>query len=150
MNAPTFRDRLILWLWCLLAGLSTITLHLYLPMSTRVELEELSERPLWITIFSGFSTAATVGIAYSLRNTPVFRGELRRPMMIGSIAAVLGFSGYTTYTYAFSRSLAVAEEAPDIGELAPEFAITDPEGRLWTLTGLRGYDVLLVFYRGHW
>ena len=150
MNPPTFRNRMILWVWCILTSLATLTLLIYLPMSTSLALEELSERPTPITIVFGLCAAVSVGIVIATRKSLVFQGALRLPMIVATISGVLGFGGYTTYVYAFSQSLAVADSAPAVGELAPQFAVTDPEGRLWSLEGLDGYEVLLVFYRGHW
>jgi hypothetical protein len=69
-------------------------------------------------------------------------------MRLGTATAALFFLGYTTYIYSFSR-LPPAPNAPLVGDKAPDFSITDPEGRNWTLSEMKG-DTLVFFYRGHW
>jgi len=39
---------------------------------------------------------------------------------------------------------------PAIGDLAPEFTLSDQTGRSVTLSEAHGRNVVLVFYRGHW
>lgn len=39
---------------------------------------------------------------------------------------------------------------PSIGELAPQFTLTDQSGRRAVLSEARGQKVVLVFYRGYW
>jgi peroxiredoxin len=46
--------------------------------------------------------------------------------------------------------LPVAAAAPQVGQAAPDFVLTDDTGAPLQLAGLRGKNVLLVFYRGHW
>ena len=150
MSKAGIMDRLLLWVWCICCFIGTVCIFIYLPMSTRPSMEQLSEHPGPLTLFFGLCAAASVGIAWAARHRPPFTGGLRRPLWIGTAASVLGFSGYTTYVYAFSSGLAVAEAAPQVGELAPDFVVTDPEGREWSLQTFRGSSVLLVFYRGHW
>ena len=35
-------------------------------------------------------------------------------------------------------------------DAAPDFSLADQHGRTVTLSELRGRDVVIVFYRGHW
>ena len=37
-----------------------------------------------------------------------------------------------------------------VGTMAPDFALESYDGRVIRLSDLRGSDVVLVFYRGHW
>ena len=143
-------DPLWLWSWCFACFIGTVGLLLYLPMSTLPSLEGLSEEPTMLTVVYGLAAAACTGIWLHIRHRPLFAGELRRPLQLGTLAAIIGFSGYCTYVYAFSQSLAIAERAPQVGDQAPDFQITDPEGFVWSLEDFEGTPVLLVFYRGHW
>jgi len=36
------------------------------------------------------------------------------------------------------------------GQTAPDFTLARPGGESLTLSSLRGKNVVLVFYRGHW
>ena len=69
-------------------------------------------------------------------------------MQVGSAAGVVGLLFYSFYVYSFS-TLPPAPNAPNLGEQAPDFTVTDPEDRVWALSELQG-DVLVFFYRGHW
>lgn len=42
------------------------------------------------------------------------------------------------------------QSPPSIGELAPDFTLTDQSGRRAALSEARGQKVVLVFYRGYW
>ena len=37
-----------------------------------------------------------------------------------------------------------------VGQTAPDFTLAKPDGGSLTLSSLRGKNVVLVFYRGHW
>ncbi len=39
---------------------------------------------------------------------------------------------------------------PDVGDLAPDFTLTDTNGEPVHLEELRGRPLVLVFYRGGW
>ena len=98
----------------------------------------------------GTGAALTVIVLLAGGGRRAFQGELRRPLLVGTIAAVLGFGTYCTYVYAFSQTLAVAAAAPKVGEMAPEFRVVDPDGREFQLSNYQGAPVLLVFFRGQW
>jgi len=150
MSETSLPERLLLWVWCICCFVGTTCIFIYLPMSTRPSLEALSENPTRLTLLFGFCTLTCLGLVIATWKRPNFSGGLRTPLLVGTAASILGFSGYSTYVYAFSQSLAVAEAAPQVGEIAPDFQVTDPEGREWSLDTFRGSPILLVFYRGHW
>ena len=150
MAKPSKADQLLLWTWCTACFVGTTALFFYLPMSTQPAWAQLSEDPTPLTTVFCLSAVTCVGILWVIRNRPMFQGELRRTLMVGTLASVLGVTGYGGYVYAFSQTLAVAQSAPQVGELAPNFRVVDPEGRAWSLQLFRGSPVLLVFYRGHW
>ena len=41
-------------------------------------------------------------------------------------------------------------ERVSVGQTVPDFTLAKPGGETLTLSGLRGKNVVLVFYRGHW
>ena len=43
-----------------------------------------------------------------------------------------------------------ADEAPKVGQQAPEFNLVDQNGTSVSLSAARGQKVVLVFYRGYW
>ena len=143
-------DRLLLWTWCVACFLATMGLFLYLPMSTFPNLEALSEDPTPITVLLGVCVTLCVAIMLISERRPAFVPELQNVLLAGTLAAVLGVTAYGTYVYAFSQTVAVASAAPQVGDMPPDFSVTDPEGRTSTLSDHRGSPVLLVFYRGQW
>ena len=131
--------------------MATVALFVYLPMSTSPELEQLSEAPEPLTALFGGGVALCIVILWITRKRPAFGTEaLRKPMRVGTWAACIGFALYVTYVYAFSQTLPGAESAPRVGQVAPNFEVEDPDGRVFNLEDTRGTPVLLVFYRGQW
>ena len=150
MATPSKADQQLLWAWCIGCFVGTTALFFYLPMSTQPAWAQLSEHPTPLTALFSLGALTSVSILWTTRNRPTFQGELRGVLIAGTLASVLGVTGYAGYVYAFSQTLAVAQSAPQEGEFAPDFRVVDPEGRAWSLQPFRGAPVLLVFYRGHW
>ena len=145
---PTLSDRLKLWLWTFATLVSSTSALVYLTLSTRPELAPMTERPWGFTVLFWASVLASTGI-WAAASGRAWRHV--RPLMHGGVVAgwlVTGF--YTFYVYHLSQTLSPAAGAVEVGELAPDFAVTDPTGRTWTLSEFRGRTVLLVFYRGDW
>ena len=120
---------------------------LYLPMSTNPEFESFSEEPHLFTAFLGLCLLLS-SVCFFLKKGAAFSVELRRKMGIGTTTAALMFSIYGSYVYSFSQ-LPPAPDAPGIGEMAPNFSVTDPDGDTHTLHDMKN-DVFVFFYRGHW
>ena len=148
-SEPTPGDRLLLLGWCAACLVGTLSLFVYLPMSSLPELAALSEHPTPLTILFGLSAASAAVITRKARHMPAFNGA-HTPLRAGSVTAILGFLLYVTYVYGMSSNLAVAQAAPQVGDEAPGFRVTDPDGRVFDLQNYRGAPVLLVFYRGQW
>lgn len=77
--------------------------------------------------------------------------------IIGTLSiAVIGFFIFTVFVAA--RWLPPSKGAPQVGQQAPDFTLTDTTGKQVSLTELRTAPidgkapkgVLLVFYRGYW
>ena len=143
-------DHLILTLWCAMCFIAINSLLIYLPASVHTSMEELSEHPTLYTALTGLSAAGCLATVAATWRRPAFGGGLRGPLLAGTLASILGFAFYTSYVYVFSNTLPSSEAAPQVGQIAPDFAVTDPEGREWSLQAKRGSAVLVVFYRGHW
>jgi hypothetical protein len=146
-DTPTPKDRRLLGLWCISTFFPAVGIFIYLPASTRPNLEHFSEEPHLFTAFLGFCLILSFGSLLKSKGS-AFDGFLLRRMRVGSATATLFFLSYSTYVYSFS-TLPPAPNAPEIGAIAPDFSVRDPEGRTWTLSKMTG-DTLVFFYRGHW
>ncbi len=146
---PHFKDRLGLGAWCITTFIGVVCLLIYLPMSTRPEMESLSESPHLLSAAFLLATLGSLATSAWLIRRPATTPHLASLLRTGSIAAVLGCLSYNSYVYAFSQTLPDSN-APDIGDVAIDFEVVDPDGRHWRLSDFRGSTVLLVFYRGNW
>ncbi len=75
--------------------------------------------------------------------------------VLASIVATLGvlvFGAFTFLVTAGTKNLPLSSNAPRIGQRAPDFALSDTQGRTLSLASAlqQSNGVLLVFYRGHW
>ena len=81
--------------------------------------------------------------------------------IFSSLAAALGvllLAGFLFAVFVFGRWLPASAAAPQVGQKAPEFTLTDPNNNPVTLRQLLTEPVnnkppkgvLLIFYRGYW
>jgi len=89
-------------------------------------------------------------------------GRPRRAKLGGGVLAVLSFTILGLFLFmffVFARQLPASKGAPQVGQQAPEFTLTDTDGKPVSLSGLLASrdaqgktpkGVLLVFYRGYW
>lgn len=86
-----------------------------------------------------------------------YRGRVAGPILASIGAVVLGL--FVWVSFEMKKAYSVAQNAPRVGQRAPEFALADGNNSQVTLANLlagpagstraqRG--VLLVFYRGYW
>jgi hypothetical protein len=97
-----------------------------------------------IGIGLGFSV---IGIRRAFGRPPTRRGRRLAPIL-GALnlgVAVL----FVLFLFRFSE-LPPLGAVPAVGTAAPDFVLTDDTGAPQQLAALRGRNVLLVFYRGHW
>lgn len=92
----------------------------------------------------GFSA---VGIRRALGRNATHRGRVLAPLL-GALNLTFGVL-FILMLYRASV-LPEAPNAPTVGQAAPAFTLADQTGAPVQLAGLRGRNVLLVFYRGHW
>lgn len=80
------------------------------------------------------------------------RGAKRKVLAMIPLLLGLFVVGAFTYSIVGSANLPPSARAPKVGEQAPRFTLSDPNGRMVSLdealAGSKG--VLLVFYRGYW
>lgn len=108
-----------------------------------------------------FSIAVVLLVMGVRRGFAADRPHPARSKIITSIiatlsVAVIGFFIFTVFVAA--RWLPPSKGAPQVGQQAPDFTLTDTTGKQVSLTELRTAPidgkapkgVLLVFYRGYW
>ena len=74
---------------------------------------------------------------------------MRKSMVSLALAAVAGLgilAARTTVADDNSKSSQAAATVAKVGEMAPEFSLSDQDGKAVTLSMLRGRNVVLVFY----
>jgi len=112
----------------------------------------------WL-MFAAAGVLLVAGVRSAFANPEVYRGKT-----VGLILAVLSLGAAGLFAYATlyaSRQLPIAENAPAVGDRAPEFTLSDTTGRMVALSmllsermpGMQGgkpRGVLLIFYRGYW
>jgi hypothetical protein len=88
-------------------------------------------------------------------------GRRLGPKVAGLVAAALSvaiFGFFVFSTFIMARWMPAAQGAPQVGQKAPEFSLSDTDGRPVSLSellstpvsGKAPKGVLLVFYRGYW
>lgn len=89
-----------------------------------------------------------VGLRRAFSRSSRYRGKIFG-VVFGALN--LAFAGlFCWYVFSFSSRLPAAANAPQVGVEAPDFTLPDSAQRPVHLASLRGHNVLLVFYRGHW
>lgn len=112
----------------------------------------------WVNLllFAGAAWLLVVGVRRA------FAPERRLGAKVGGLVAatlsvaIFGFFVFSTFVMA--KWMPNAQSAPEVGRKAPEFSLSDTDGRPVSLSELRSTPlngktpkgVLLVFYRGYW
>ena len=146
------------WLWAgfvlVLAGLFT-----YLPLFMRFPITR--DFP-WanLLLMAGGLVLLGIGLFRAFGKPQLYRGRI-----FGTVMAVLGTVGVAVFCWGLvfrARQLPASASAPQVGQKAPEFTLSDQDGKPVSLAGLlslpttiesspaRGNWALLIFYRGYW
>jgi hypothetical protein len=97
-----------------------------------------------------------IGLRQAFRQPTEYRGKIAGPILTTISVAAVVFFGFTVFS--LGKHLPPSTQAPKIGQKAPDFALTDTNGRTVSLAALLSTPdashptkgVLLVFYRGYW
>lgn len=97
------------------------------------------------------------GLKRAYREPQAYRGKIAGPILVTLAVALLAFFSFGIIYLA--RQLPPSNDAPQVGQKAPDFTLPDKEGNPVTLSELLGSGssgadgvngVLLIFYRGYW
>ena len=105
----------------------------------------------WLLFAVGLGMVA-IGTARAFRQPERYRGRIMGPVFGALGLGVLGLFLFMTLSYA--RQLPESAGAPKVGEKAPDFTLSDSQGKPVQLYSLLneapGSWVVLIFYRGYW
>ena len=102
-------------------------------------------RPNWLLVGAGL-TLSTVGVWRTVSRRGEFQYRLRAVGLAIANGALAGAFAWLLY----GMSAVPPASGPAVGVPAPDFTMTDQDGRTVRLADFRGAPLLLVFYRGHW
>jgi AhpC/TSA family len=108
-----------------------------------------------------FALAAVLLVVGVRRAFAPDRPRPTRSKITGAILATLGvaiFGFFIVATFIIARRLPASHSAPQISQKAPDFSLTDTNGKTVSLSellaspvnGKSPKGVLLIFYRGYW
>jgi hypothetical protein len=93
-----------------------------------------------------------VGLFRAFGRPQIYRGKI-----FGSILALLSLLMFTAFAYislVVVRQVPASAGAPRVGQKAPEFTLSDADGKPVALADLLSMPntraAVLIFYRGHW
>jgi len=103
-----------------------------------------------LLLFAVGGILLVLGLFRAFGKPQVYRGKI-----LGSILAILGIFMFGFFSYVFFyvlRQVPASNGAPRVGQKAPEFTLSDQDGKDVSLQDLanRSKAVALIFYRGFW
>jgi drug/metabolite transporter (DMT)-like permease len=103
-----------------------------------------------LLLFAVGGILLVLGLFRAFGKPQVYRGKI-----FGPILAILGILMFGLFSYVFFyelRQVPASTGAPRVGQKAPEFTLSDQDGKDVSLQDLvsRSKAVALIFYRGFW
>jgi peptidoglycan/LPS O-acetylase OafA/YrhL len=118
----------------------------------------------WVNLLL-FAAAAALLVVGVRRAYAADRTHPKRSKIMGTVVATLSFAIFGFFIFAIfimARQLPASHGAPQVGQKAPDFSLSDIRGKPVSLSGMMALPVngkagspnprgvLLVFYRGYW
>lgn len=113
-----------------------------------------------LLLFAGAAALLLVGVRRAFAPD---RPKARRSKIVSAILATLSvaiFGFFVFSVFIMARQLPASHSAPRVGQKAPDFTLSDTNGKQVSLSGLLASRdekaqttpkaVLLIFYRGYW
>ena len=143
------------WNWLLWAGFVVAVLA---PLAY-FSLFETTKSAFWIAValFALAITMLVVGVRRAYSTPEAYGGKVAGPILATIGVVILG--GFVWVSFQMKKAYPIAQNAPRVGEKAPEFALVDGNNSQIQLAKLLArpgegtraqHGVLLVFYRGYW
>ena len=112
----------------------------------------------WVNLLLFIGAAALLLVGLRRAFAPERRLGSKLSGLVAATLSLAIFGFFVFSTFIMARWLPAAKGSPQVGQKAPEFSLSDSEGRTVTLTellqtpinGKAPKGVLLVFYRGYW
>lgn len=139
------------WNWAVWVGfaIALFAALSYIPIFTRFPITR--DIP-WVNLLLFLASGCVLGIGvYRAFTQPAkYRGKMSGAIL--SILSLLLFGLFCFGVFYEARKIPAADNAPRVGQRAPDFTLTGADGKLTTLSQLLQSNraVLLVFYRGYW
>ena len=90
-----------------------------------------------------------VGLFRAFGRPQVYRGKIFGAIF--AVIAVLLFAFFSYVTFYVLKQVPLSAQAPRVGEKAPEFTLSDQNGKQVALSDLLSpKGAVLIFYRGFW
>ena len=90
-----------------------------------------------------------VGLFRAFGRPQVYRGKIFGAIF--AVIAVLLFAFFSYLTFYVLKQVPLSAQAPRVGEKAPEFTLSDQNGKQVSLSDLLSPNgAVLIFYRGFW
>jgi len=90
-----------------------------------------------------------VGLFRAFGRPQVYRGKIFGAIF--AVIAVLLFAFFSYVTFYVLKQVPLSAQAPRVGEKAPEFTLSDQNGKQVSLSDLLSPNgAVLIFYRGFW
>jgi len=146
----------LLWAGFLVSGVAFVSYFLFF-----VQFPLTRDFP-WVNflLFAAAAVLLLLGLRRAFTSSS-YQGKVSGPVLAALSLGILGFFCFAIFFE--SRQLPPASHAPRVGQHAPQFSLSDTNGRLESLSELLSNPldspaapaqvpkgVLLVFYRGYW
>ena len=103
-----------------------------------------------LLLFVAAGVLLGIGLKRAYRDPARYRGKVSGAIL-GALSLAV-FSLFCIFNFVLARNLPASTNAARPGQQAPDFSLTDANGKTVTLSGMLAGNraVVLVFYRGYW